>query len=209
MTALRIVMRFAVMSERDLFLGFFFSSRRRHTRYWRDWSSDVCSSDLTVRLQDRSPIPRVSAVPRFVSVTLASVIAAPEGSVTDPVIEPYVDCPCRNEQVERTKATNRATVKDLRDIMQYPPRFYGRNLVHLGNRLHAWPTTRIWSAEGFFTERIDLSRKKRLAASGLTITLPFSWYLAAHARDHDGYRQRLECLCGDRIQGVAQSRQDQ
>src|SRR3712207_5981735 len=26
-----------------------FSSRRRHTRYWRDWSSDVCSSDL-VRL---------------------------------------------------------------------------------------------------------------------------------------------------------------
>src|SRR5438445_2431626 len=27
-------------------LPFFFSSRRRHTRYWRDWSSDVCSSDL-------------------------------------------------------------------------------------------------------------------------------------------------------------------
>src|SRR5947209_6457648 len=27
---------------------FFFSSRRRHTRYWRDWSSDVCSSDLAV-----------------------------------------------------------------------------------------------------------------------------------------------------------------
>src|SRR5258707_8855107 len=26
--------------------SFFFSSRRRHTRYWRDWSSDVCSSDL-------------------------------------------------------------------------------------------------------------------------------------------------------------------
>src|SRR3712207_7892507 len=25
---------------------FFFSSRRRHTRYWRDWCSDVCSSDL-------------------------------------------------------------------------------------------------------------------------------------------------------------------
>src|SRR5438445_9414654 len=29
-----------------LFSFFFFSSRRRHTRYWRDWSSDVCSSDL-------------------------------------------------------------------------------------------------------------------------------------------------------------------
>src|SRR5690606_40164089 len=27
---------------------FFFSSRRRHTRFSRDWSSDVCSSDLQV-----------------------------------------------------------------------------------------------------------------------------------------------------------------
>src|SRR2546422_6807368 len=31
---------------------FFFSSRRRHTRCSRDWSSDVCSSDL-------SPPPRI------------------------------------------------------------------------------------------------------------------------------------------------------
>src|SRR5690625_492870 len=27
---------------------FFFSSRRRHTRWPRDWSSDVCSSDLEI-----------------------------------------------------------------------------------------------------------------------------------------------------------------
>src|SRR5690606_40802976 len=27
-------------------VSFFFSSRRRHTRFSRDWSSDVCSSDL-------------------------------------------------------------------------------------------------------------------------------------------------------------------
>src|SRR2546429_4570855 len=33
---------------------FFFSSRRRHTRCSRDWSSDVCSSDL-VALVDRRP----------------------------------------------------------------------------------------------------------------------------------------------------------
>src|SRR6266511_5795371 len=36
----------------DLFF-FFFSSRRRHTRFSRDWSSDVCSSDL-----DRDDVPR-------------------------------------------------------------------------------------------------------------------------------------------------------
>src|SRR5215475_8648799 len=29
-----------------MFYLFFFSSRRRHTRFSRDWSSDVCSSDL-------------------------------------------------------------------------------------------------------------------------------------------------------------------
>src|SRR3712207_7620337 len=37
---------------------FFFSSRRRHTRYWRDWSSDVCSSDLRPGPASRFPAPR-------------------------------------------------------------------------------------------------------------------------------------------------------
>src|SRR5207248_6126637 len=31
------------------FFFFFFSSRRRHTRSYGDWSSDVCSSDLSPR----------------------------------------------------------------------------------------------------------------------------------------------------------------
>src|SRR5207249_7469714 len=33
--------------------SFFFSSRRRHTRSKRDWSSDVCSSDLTCQFFHR------------------------------------------------------------------------------------------------------------------------------------------------------------
>src|SRR5205814_3913563 len=37
---------------------FFFSSRRRHTRCLSDWSSDVCSSDLSVcRRPPRAPSP--------------------------------------------------------------------------------------------------------------------------------------------------------
>src|SRR5690606_40419240 len=46
---------------------FFFSSRRRHTRFSRDWSSDVCSSDLpeilphlgvrVVELRERAQAP--------------------------------------------------------------------------------------------------------------------------------------------------------
>src|SRR5690606_40414765 len=35
---------------------FFFSSRRRHTRFSRDWSSDVCSSDLVPTLDGRATI---------------------------------------------------------------------------------------------------------------------------------------------------------
>src|SRR5207253_8212136 len=33
----------------------FFSSRRRHTRWPRDWSSDVCSSDLRLGLDEPRP----------------------------------------------------------------------------------------------------------------------------------------------------------
>src|SRR5262245_64767219 len=44
------------------FFFFFFSSRRRHTRCLSDWSSDVCSSDLT-----RRPVTarRLAAFDRF------------------------------------------------------------------------------------------------------------------------------------------------
>src|SRR5690606_39384670 len=40
--------------------SFFFSSGRRHTRFSRDWSSDVCSSDLrrAGRLQRRRVVGR-------------------------------------------------------------------------------------------------------------------------------------------------------
>src|SRR6476620_12733586 len=40
-----------------IFCHFFFSSRRRHTRYWRDWSSDVCSSDLHTLGGPSSTVP--------------------------------------------------------------------------------------------------------------------------------------------------------
>src|SRR5439155_10777990 len=54
--------------------SFFFSSRGRHTRWPRDWSSDVCSSDLAVALVgdlqevgaaaawDGSPLPQLLVI---------------------------------------------------------------------------------------------------------------------------------------------------
>ena len=47
-------------------LCFFFSSRRRHTRYIGDWSSDVCSSDLA--------ITNLIAILEAGGATLASVV---------------------------------------------------------------------------------------------------------------------------------------
>src|SRR5207245_7608148 len=40
------------------FLYFFVSSRRRHTRCYRDWSSDVCSSDLASWDRPGACLPR-------------------------------------------------------------------------------------------------------------------------------------------------------
>src|SRR3712207_2939272 len=49
----RVVVVLRVLKNKFLFL----SSRRRHTRYWRDWSSDVCSSDLSLTVIGEYPVP--------------------------------------------------------------------------------------------------------------------------------------------------------
>src|SRR2546428_13299346 len=54
---------------------FFFSSRRRHTRSDRDWSSDVCSSDLT---QVQAPI---TGTVLELDAVLGTVISSPTNDV--------------------------------------------------------------------------------------------------------------------------------
>src|SRR5207302_3960748 len=54
---------------------FFFSSRRRHTRFSRDWSSDVCSSDLPeVSLSALVGVARSPFGPRVVPSVLDDLI---------------------------------------------------------------------------------------------------------------------------------------
>src|SRR5207249_5489123 len=56
---------------------FFFSSRRRHTRSKRDWSSDVCSSDLDPRLHlDERLTPREAEAARMALHDLPLGLAA-------------------------------------------------------------------------------------------------------------------------------------
>src|SRR5206468_6472665 len=56
---------------------FFFSSRRRHTRSDRDWSSDVCSSDL-VPVQPRAVRPDLRGARIIVEVNPATRLSISE-----------------------------------------------------------------------------------------------------------------------------------
>src|SRR5690606_39656795 len=82
----------AVMFLVDLGFGvFFFSSRRRHTRFSRDWSSDVCSSDLHAserlrrarahRIMGRLPTAGEPARPQLLTTSdIRSVATVPSRS---------------------------------------------------------------------------------------------------------------------------------
>src|SRR2546428_8823150 len=56
----------------DGYVGFFFSSRRRHTRSDRDWSSDVCSSDLNASIDI---FERIESLEKRKPGTVAKVFA--------------------------------------------------------------------------------------------------------------------------------------
>src|SRR3712207_4046168 len=82
---------------------FFFSSRRRHTRYWRDWSSDVCSSDLVCReLRRDSDVPIIMLTARG---TEADRIVGLEIGADDYVVKPFSGA----EVIARIRAILRRT----------------------------------------------------------------------------------------------------
>src|SRR5690606_39836318 len=69
---------------------FFFSSRRRHTRFSRDWSSDVCSSDLLRRI----PTPCSAPLPGGTRATSARTPARTKEADHERLHPPWRG-PCR------------------------------------------------------------------------------------------------------------------
>src|SRR5207248_5531274 len=59
------------------FFGFFFSSRRRHTRSYGDWSSDVCSSDLSGNILLAVLVNRMLPLVELLPMKLLMVLAPP------------------------------------------------------------------------------------------------------------------------------------
>src|SRR5690606_40993263 len=64
---------------------FFFSSRRRHTRFSRDWSSDVCSSDL---IEQQNDALLVRVVPDLMVECVVEHEAQALLPMTDAVVDP-------------------------------------------------------------------------------------------------------------------------
>src|SRR5438105_12553443 len=64
------------MSVLTSYFFFFFSSRRRHTRSTRDWSSDVCSSDLDDLLFNNGAYAEYIRIPR--RIVQKNLVSIPE-----------------------------------------------------------------------------------------------------------------------------------
>src|SRR5436305_6547269 len=69
----------------NLLFSFFFLSRRRHTRCGRDWSSDVCSSDLPAALGEG--LRTTAAHSTLVLADSNSTAIHPDGSLGRGVVE--------------------------------------------------------------------------------------------------------------------------
>src|SRR5690606_40510170 len=82
--------------------SFFFSSRRRHTRFSRDWSSDVCSSDLPRKWY----INRLDLLPRFVE----KIIEQEKLVALDSEMLPYFIVALASEEIGRASCRERVSM---------------------------------------------------------------------------------------------------
>src|SRR2546429_3317542 len=90
---------------------FFFSSRRRHTRCSRDWSSDVCSSDL---LLNTKPLSRLEAA-RIVARAIDKIQSDDAGRLNARRdLEPVLDRLMEEFKVELARSEERRVGKECR-----------------------------------------------------------------------------------------------
>src|ERR1039458_2575845 len=81
--------------------GFFFPSRRQHTRCLSDWSSDVCSSDLFYRNYQSSRFVKDLFVLRLKNAPSESALTAMNGNFADIIAdEPIKSIEPTPEEIE-------------------------------------------------------------------------------------------------------------
>src|SRR5205814_5471739 len=96
---------------------FFFSSRRRHTRCLSDWSSDVCSSDLTVRRIVFATLAPSSPSPQRRRQPLTPRLVALNGAIVDEALRDRADPSSSQEpsQKQPERSEERRVGKECRD----------------------------------------------------------------------------------------------
>src|SRR3712207_3576053 len=108
----RVCSIFTTRCLRSTVVFFFFSSRRRHTRYWRDWSSDVCSSDLCALTGAGDTVGRSEHVPVTPEQIAESGIAAARAGAT--IVHVHVRDP-QTGKGSRDVALYKEAVERIRD----------------------------------------------------------------------------------------------
>src|SRR5688500_19350377 len=94
-----------------MYFVFFFSSRRRHTRLQGDWSSDVCSSDLS----DRAGQERRSGQGRSAVVRDAAAGAVDTGlRRVDPPWASHLQAKATVQDLQRARSEERRVGKEGR-----------------------------------------------------------------------------------------------
>src|SRR5690606_39747585 len=127
-------------------LCFFFSSRRRHTRFSRDWSSDVCSSDLDLRplvpldggrfatsdLNDlyRRVINRNNRLKRLIELNAPEIIIRNERRMLQEAVDALFDNGRRGKTIT---GPNKRPLKSLSDMLKGKQGRFRQNL--LGKRV--------------------------------------------------------------------------
>src|SRR5690606_40530837 len=98
---------------------FFFSSRRRHTRFSRDWSSDVCSSDLyasTVRSEYRGqPVGVMHACGHDMHVAILMGVAQALAGMRDELAGEvmFIFQPAEEGQIGRASCRERGVTAEV------------------------------------------------------------------------------------------------
>src|SRR5207253_3549083 len=122
---------------------FFFSSRRRHTRWPRDWSSDVCSSDLASSLDQGGPLAKSAADLAAMMNVMAGFDARDSTSLERPK-EDY----------------GRSLNRDLRGLRIGLPREYFGDGIDPGVRNAVEEATRWFESQGARGVQIELPHTK-------------------------------------------------
>src|SRR2546422_9950484 len=114
-----------------IFLFFFFSSRRRHTRCSRDWSSDVCSSDLVEVLRRYHKEHPIDPGMSLQALRAAVAAAAPP---PPPVLDAVLEVGTRARHLEVTGSVAR--------LARWHPAFDGRKRDLPGHPAPHFPAAR-------------------------------------------------------------------